>query len=227
MTFFSRFPAAALATACLLVPSLAAAQPNGTVAGLWNVVVVSPEGEATASLAIAEDGGRVAGLLSGARGQVPVEGTSTSDALTLRFSVMYEGMPLPITLTAAPTGDTLSGQADYAGQATGTWKATRATANGVNGVWSFSADAGDGAIPGALVLLDENGTVYGRLVVRSRGVDGRVTGTQQNGALALKAEATVDGSPVTIDMPGKVDGAGLSGTFSVGDIFGRWSAARP
>jgi hypothetical protein len=227
MAHIFRIAASVVVCAVLALPASARAQDTTALSGLWRVSVVSPEGQHPVSVAVVEQDGRLVGVLSGAAGQVPVEGTRTAEAVSLRFSVNYEGAPLPITLTAKPGGDSLSGAADFGGQAQGTWTASRVSPTGLNGAWTFSADAGDGPVPGALTLLEENGKVNGRLLVRSRGVDGVVTGTNGNGVLTLKVDATVDGSPVTIDLPGKVEGATLSGTFAVGDMTGRWSATRP
>lgn len=211
----------------LALSTTATAQNGAPLTGVWDVSVVSPEGETSGRLAVSDDDGRLAGVLGGPGGNIPVEGSRTGDTVTLRFSVQHEGAPLAIVMTAPPGGDALAGTVDFAsGQASGTWKASRATPTGINGVWAFSADGGEGAIPGVLTLLERNGEVSGRLVVRSRGVDGVVKGTVADSALKLKVDATADGSPVTIDMPGKVDGEALSGTFSVADLSGRWSAKR-
>jgi hypothetical protein len=228
MAHILRVAASVVACAVLALPASAGAQDTATVSGLWSGSVLSPEGQHPISVAVVEQDGRLVGVLSGAAGQVPLEGTRTGDSINLRFSVDYQGAPLPITLTAKPGADALSGTADFGGQAQGTWSASRVSPTGISGAWTFSADAGNGPIPGALTLLEEGGKVNGRLLVRSHGVDGVVTGTNGNGALTLKVDATVDGSPVTIDLPGKVDGAtSLSGTFAVGDMTGRWSATRP
>lgn len=224
------FPATASVVACvvLALPAFAAAQDNPGLSGVWSVTVISPEAQHPASLVVIEQDGQVTGVMGGPAGQVPVDGTRTAEAVSLRFSVDYEGAPLPITLTARPGADALSGEATFGTDAQGTWKASRVTPTGITGAWTFWAAHEGGPIPGALTLLEENGKVSGRLLVRSRGVDGVVSGTNGDGALALKVDATVDGSPVEIDMPGRVDGASaLSGRFAVGDITGRWSATRP
>lgn len=225
-----RLTVAAAALALLAFAPAARAQAPGTLTGLWNVSVMSPEGVAAAALALADDGGQLAGILSSPRGKVPVEGARTGDTVTLRFSVNYEGAPLPVVLTApAAAGDAIEGAADFGGgQAAGTWKAAKADPSGINGVWSFSADDGSGTpTKGHLALIEDAGTVSGRLLIRSRGVAGVVKGTHQDGQLQLTVDATADGAPIAITMPGKVDGGSLSGTFSVADISGRWTAERP
>lgn len=214
--------------ACLALglPVSARAQDSASLTGLWSVVVISPEGQHPVSMAVVEQDGRLAGVLNSAAGQVPLEGTRTPEAITLRFSVSHEGAPLPITLTAAPGAHPLTGTANYGGQAEGTWTANRAAPTGANGAWTFSADAGDGPIPGALTLLEDGGKVTGRLLVPGRGVDCVMSGTNLDGTLTLKASGIVDGSPVVIEMPGKVDGAAIAGTFTVADLSGRWTATR-
>jgi hypothetical protein len=156
MAHILRIAASVVVCAVLALPASAGAQDTAALSGLWTVSVVSPEGQHPVAMAVAEQDGRLVGVLSGAAGQVPVEGTRTAEAVSLRFSVNYEGAPLPITLTAKPGGDSLSGAADFGGQAQGTWTASRVSPTGLNGAWTFSADAGDGPIPGALTLLEEN-----------------------------------------------------------------------
>ena len=228
MAHFFRVAASVVACGVLALPASAGAQQDSsTLSGVWNVTVMSPEGQHPASLVVMEQDGRLAGLVSGGAGQAPVNGTRTADAVTLRFSVDYQGAPLPITLTAPASGDALSGVATFGDDAQGSWKATRLTPTGLSGAWNFSADPGDGPIPGSLTLLENDGTLSGRLVVRSHGVDGIVSGQNGGGTLTLKVDATIDGSPTTISLPGKVEGEALSGTFSVGDLSGRWTATRP
>ena len=215
----------AVAGALLVAPPPALAQ-NGSVAGVWAITVTSPEGPASARLALADENGRLSGLIAGDRGSYPVHGTRAEDTLTLNFTIRYDGAPLPITLTAKPAADSLTGDVNFGGQDTGTWKAQRTAGGGVDGAWTFSAtDAGGTPRTGVLTLLDSNGTVNGRLVVRSHGVDGAVKGTRVDNALKLTVDAHVDGSPVTIDLPGSVDGKSLKGTFSVADLSGTWTAS--
>jgi hypothetical protein len=210
----------------LMVAAPAAFAQSGSVAGVWTLTVNSPEGAASARLAVADESGRLSGLISGERGSYPVQGTRAEDKVTLNFTIRYDGAPLPITLTAKPAADTLEGAVDFGGQETGTWKATRTDAGAADGAWTFTAsDSSGSSSTGVLTLLDANGTVNGRLVIRSRGVDGAVKGIRTADALKLTVEATVDGSPITIDLPGSVDGKALKGTFSVADLSGTWTAS--
>lgn len=213
----------------LAAPAGATAQEAGSLTGQWKVSVTSPEGVTPATLALSDDGGRLAGVLSSTRGQVPVEGSRTPDAVTVRFTISYEGAPLPIVLTAKPDGaDALKGAADFGGQAAGSWSATRVPPTGISGAWAFSADVGNGTpTPGQLTLVEDKGAVSGYLLVRSRGVRGVVKGTQKDGELKLTVDGSSSNGPITIDMTGKATGESLTGTFSVADITGRWTATRP
>jgi hypothetical protein len=209
----------------LALPLLAAAQGNAGASGVWTLSVTSSAGTETAQAVVAEDNGRLTGIIASSRGQYPVEGTLTADSVTLRFTIRYEGSPLPITLTATPDAGQVSGRADFGGQESGTWTARRASSNGVDGAWAFRAVDGSGSSSaGVMTLLERDGAVSGRLTIRSRGIDGTVKGTRAGNTLKLVLEAMVDGSPVTVDLPGERAGAALKGTFSVADISGSWTA---
>ena len=228
MTLSFRLAASALAAACLALAVDAYAQTASSAAGVWNVTVQSPQGPASATAVLADENGRLTGMLSGDRGQYPVEGTRTPDNITLRFTIRHDGSPLPITLTAKPGAEALDGAVDFGGQESGTWTAKRAPSGDVTGAWVFSAkDTSGTPRTGVLTLLDQNGAVTGRLVIRSRGVDGVVKGTRADGTLELVTDAQVDGSSMSISMPGTVGADGLNGTFSVEDVSGTWTAVRP
>lgn len=204
------------------------ANAKAAVAGMWSLSLTTPQGEVPMTMVVSDNAGKLAGVISGTRGQMAVNGASAAEGVTLKFSVPYQGAPMPITLTGKPAADALSGDADFGGQATGTWKASRLSPEGVTGVWKFTSTGGDGSHnPGVLTLLEKAGVVSGRLVMNQPNLDGVIKGNKTDAKLALTMDATVDGSPMSITMPGRVDGpASLAGTYSVADVSGSWTATR-
>lgn len=213
--------------AFLLMPMAAEARQDAGLTGFWDAAVTSPEGVAPARLALVDDGTRVSGVVVGERGALPVEGTRTPDGVSLRFTITYEGAPMLIVMKAPGAGDALEGGVDFGGLAEGTWTATRTASSGVNGAWALSADEGGTPVRGQLLLVEADGQVSGRLLARSRGIDGMVRGSVADGVLKLTVDATADGGPIVIDLPGRLTGDTLAGTYAVNDLSGRWTAARP
>ena len=216
-----------LAAALLATPIAAVAQEDVRLTGTWSVAVTSPDGVFPAALALTEEGDRLTGIVVGERGPAPVEGTRAADGVTLRFSITYEGAPLHIVMSAPAARDELSGRVDFGGVAEGTWTARRDAPAGVSGAWAFTADDGGMPVPAQLMLVEDGGRVNGRLLARSHGIDGLVRGTVTDGVLQLAVDATVNGSPLVIDLPGRLTGETLAGTYAAGDRAGRWTAVRP
>jgi hypothetical protein len=117
----ARFCLLALLVAC--GASRAVAQP--TVAGDWDMTIVSPQGPNTTKVSFKQDGDKVTGMFKSQAGQLPLEGTMTGSDVKLAFTINFQGQPLPITLTGKLDGETMAGKADFGGFAEGDFSATR------------------------------------------------------------------------------------------------------
>ena len=96
----------------LTCASFASAQ---SVAGDWDVTVVSPQGERTMKVTFTQDGENLKGSL----GPLPVTGTVKGSDVILKYTVKFQDNDLPITMTGKLTGDAMKGEADFGGLAQG------------------------------------------------------------------------------------------------------------
>ena len=112
-------PVALLTLALLLaLPAWAA-----DVTGKWNFEVSLDMGSGSPTFEFKQDGETLTGAYSGAAGQAKLTGSVKGTAIQFQFdsnfgTVKYEG--------SIEGPDKMKGKADYAGQASGTWTATRA-----------------------------------------------------------------------------------------------------
>ena len=92
--------------------------------GTWTVTTHSPEGEATSTVAISEEGGKLKAVGKSPRGERPYDSIEvTGNRITLVVTISYNGSPMTITYTGRIDAKTMQGDADFGGLATGTWSA--------------------------------------------------------------------------------------------------------
>lgn len=194
--------------------------------GTWNLTVTSPQGTHPTTLDIKDDGGKLAGSVTGLPGTTPASVERTETGLKIAFSVDYQGQPIEIVMLGKVTGNTVKGTVDYAsGAAAGEFHGSRtgggdgaATAK-VGGAWTISSDGGSGW---SMELTQTGSAVTGALKNPDQGVTLPVKGTFEGGALTLDVESA-DAAGV---VKGTLDGAMLKGTYQIGGAAGSWSAVR-
>lgn len=108
--------------ALLLVPPSAFAAID--VTGKWNARVDLGGQGGTPTFTLKQDGEKLSGTYNGALGDAALTGTVKGNAISFDFQVQdnkihYEGK-------VSDDGKTMEGICDYGGQASGTFKATRA-----------------------------------------------------------------------------------------------------
>lgn len=95
------------------------------VTGTWNATVDLGGGQGgTPSFVLKQDGDKLSGTYSGALGESPLHGTIKGDEIAWDFEVSGNAVHYKGKLDA--DGKTMKGTCDYAGQANGTFTATRA-----------------------------------------------------------------------------------------------------
>jgi hypothetical protein len=117
-----KLSAVLLTLVVLFVLSLAAYAAN--VSGTWNATVDLGGQGGTPNFVLKQDGEKLTGTYSGALGDAPITGTIKGEKVAFDFSVQdnkihYEG-------TVNADGTKMEGTCDYGGQASGTFKATKA-----------------------------------------------------------------------------------------------------
>jgi hypothetical protein len=111
-----------LITATVFMLSLSAFAAN--VTGTWNAKVDLGSQTGSPTFVLKQDGEKLTGTYSGALGDAPLTGTIKDNKISFDFTVQdnnihYEG-------TVNTDGTQMEGTCDYGGQASGTFKATKA-----------------------------------------------------------------------------------------------------
>ena len=234
----------------LLVAVPAAAQTS--VAGDWEVTIVSPQGTSTAQATLKQDGDKVSGVLRNPMGELPFEnGTLTGDELKFLFTINFQGTPLSITLIGKVNGSTIDGKADFGGMAEGEWTAKRITATtasaaaspsgaastagggataassgGIAGTWDVTFMTPQGEFPATATLTNEGGKVSGTFASQLGQVP--VSGTLDGTTVKLSLVAESPQGSMSVAMTGEL--AGDSIVKGSADVSGmgqmEWSAKR-
>ena len=153
-----------------LIATAAFARPlqNAKVAGDWDITIESPQGKRTSQLVIKDEGGKLSGVMKSQRGERPLDSISVKgNEITFTMMVNAQGQDLVITYKGKVEKDSMSGEADFGGFATGPWSAVphkegaapaaaapspapaaAASDTNITGVWDFTVDTPNGtALP--------------------------------------------------------------------------------
>ncbi len=90
------------------------------VSGTWEMTSPGRQGERTSEITIEQDGENIKVTMPGFRGGDPMVAEGTIKGNDIEWSVTREGQQgeFTITYTGTVEGDTMSGQADFAGRRT-------------------------------------------------------------------------------------------------------------
>lgn len=108
--------------ALLLLPPLVFAAID--VSGKWNARVDLGGQGGTPNFTLKQDGKKLSGRYSGALGDADLTGTVKGNAINFDFEV--QGAKIHYEGKVSDDAKTMEGTCDYGGQASGTFKATRA-----------------------------------------------------------------------------------------------------
>jgi len=225
--------------AALLVLAIPEFAQTPGVTGDWELIINSPQGSRTANATFKQDGEKLSGVLRGARGELPIEGTVKGKEV--KFSYPYKNAELEFTITMTGTldGDAIKGTADYGGLAEGDWTAKRTTGakiapsapavvasqtNDVTGVWNFAVETPQGSGTPTFTFKQEGEKLTGQY----KGAFGEapVTGTVKGNKIdfSFKASGPVEG---TVTYTGTIDGNTMKGTAKFGDLGeATWTAKK-
>src|SRR5207253_8015660 len=108
--FMKRALFTVLATMAIAGPAFAQASAT-SVAGDWDVTVVSPQGPNTTRLSLKQDADKLTGMFKSQAGELPVTGTVSGADVKILFTVSLQGQSLDITLSGKVTDATIAGTA--------------------------------------------------------------------------------------------------------------------
>lgn len=96
-----------------------------SVDGQWTLTVESPMGREQLAATFAQSGAHLTGMLSGAAGEVPIEGRVEGNQLQFEMSLDVRGQPLLLDYVGTVEGDTMSGTVQFGPIGTGKFSGVR------------------------------------------------------------------------------------------------------
>ncbi|HVF88655.1 MAG TPA: hypothetical protein VNH22_01230 [Blastocatellia bacterium] len=235
----------ALALALLCAAAvLANAQGGINVGGEWDMTINSPQGTNKVLLRLKQEGDKLSGTVKNARGEAPLTSAAIKgNDVTIVMTIQFQGGDMVITYTGKAEKDSIKGEADFGGLATGDWSAVRhvesaaaatpatpapaqASAASLSGVWNFTVETANGTGSPVFTLKQEGENVSG--TYKGQFGEVPVTGTVKGNEVTLKMKVNFQGNDVDITYKGTREGDNsMKGKASFGDMGEvTWTATR-
>lgn len=93
------------------------------VSGKWDVTVQSPEGTATPTITLAQNGEKITGTYMGKMGKAGLEGTLKGKDIKFVVVLKFQGQPINVTYSGTVEGDAMKGTVRFSSGGSGTWSA--------------------------------------------------------------------------------------------------------
>jgi len=104
----------------------AAVAAQASLTGEWAMSFTTPRGgRSEYTLYMTQEGPRLTGHLTSEYGETPVKGSVSGDEVKLAWSIMENGKPLDISVTATVKGDSINGTIKLGTVGEGTFNAER------------------------------------------------------------------------------------------------------
>jgi hypothetical protein len=97
-----------------------------SVAGEWDAEFNTPGGARTMKLVLKVNGAELSGSVQRAADTLPLAGTIKGDTVRFSYTIVYNGNPLELWVTALVSGDTMAGSISFGGMAEDEFSAKRA-----------------------------------------------------------------------------------------------------
>src|SRR5262245_38159862 len=113
-------------TVALLASFPAAGHPQtgASAVGRWDITIESPQGSRTSELVIKQEGDKFSGVMKSPRGERPLDSvTVKGNEITFVMKAQVQGQDMVMTYKGKVEKDSMKGDADFGGMATGTWSA--------------------------------------------------------------------------------------------------------
>ena len=224
----------------LLIAALSAVAQSSSVAGSWDVTIDSPQGQRTVVMVIKKEGEKLSGAMKSPQGERPLDSVAVKgDEITFVVTREIQGQPMVMTYKGKVAKDSMKGDADFGGLATGTWSAVphkeeatgapQATSGGaanISGIWNFAVEtqAGSGSPTFTFKQDGENltGTYKGQFG------EAPLMGTVKGADVKFTIKINAQGQDLTVTYAGKIDGKdSMKGTASFGEMGdGTWTGKR-
>lgn len=225
---------------------LSAAQPRPAapaqsgVAGTWDITIDSPNGQNKALLVIKKEGDKLTGAMKSPRGERPLTSiTLNANDITFVMNANIQGQDMVFTYKGKVEKDSMKGDVDFGGFATGTWSAVPhkegadspatapAGASGANitGIWDFAVETSQGSGSPTFTFKQEGETLTG--TYKGQFGEAPLTGTVKGPDVKFTVKVNAQGQDLSITYTGKIDGNSMKGTASFGELGeGTWTGKR-
>ena len=217
-----------------------AAPPQASVVGTWDITIDSPQGTNKALLVLKKEGGKITGSMKGARGERPLTSvTLNANDITFVMNANVQGQDMVFTYKGKVQKDSMKGDADFGGFATGTWAAVPhkegvdapvaapAAGSGANitGVWDFAVETSQGSGSPTFTFKQQGETLTG--TYKGQFGEAPLTGTVKGADVKFTVKVNAQGQDLSITYTGKIDGNSMKGTASFGELGeGTWTGKR-
>lgn len=230
----------------LLVASLSAIAGQGASAiGSWDLTINSPNGPRTVVLVIKKESDKLTGATKTAQGERPLDSvTVKGDEITFVMTRPVGGQDMVMTYKGKVAKESMKGDADFGGMATGTWSAVPhkedsaassepsapqpASAGAVNvtGVWNFAVETSAGSGSPTFTFKQDGENLTG--TYKGQFGEAPLTGTVKGAEVKFTIKVNAQGQDLTINYVGKIEGKdGMKGTATFGELGeGTWTAKR-
>ena len=222
-----------------------ALSPRGqaaNVAGTWDITIESPQGKRTVLLIIKKNGDKLAGAIKSPQGETALESIAlNNDDIAFALTRQIQGQDMKFSYTGKVAKDSMKGDVDFGGQATGTWSAVphkedaaaaappaAAPAQGMNitGVWSFVVETSQGSGSPTFTFTQSGENLTG--TYKGQFGEAPLTGTVKGADLKFAIKINAQGQDLTLTYSGKIDSKdSMKGTVQLGELGeGTWTAKR-
>jgi len=228
----------------VLFLAVAHARPQSSVAGTWELTVESPRGKSTSLLMIKQDGDKLTGAIKGQRGERPLDSiTLKGNEITFIVTFNNQGQDLLITYKGKVEKDSMKGDADFGGFATGAWSAiphkedsastsqpapsmAAAVAVNITGVWAFAVETAAGSGSPTFTFKQDGENLTG--TYKGQFGEAPLTGTVKGSDIKFMVKVNAQGQDITINYNGKIESKdSMKGTAAFGELGeGTWTAKR-
>ena len=222
--------------------SQAAQSPN--VVGSWDITVESPQGKSTSVLMIKKDGEKLVGMMKGARGERPLENVALSGSdITFVMKISFQGQDMAITYKGKVEKDSMKGEADFGGLASGPWSAVphkegavapaasaasapQAGGMNISGEWSVTVETSAGSGNPTFTFKQDGETLTG--TYKGQFGESPLTGTVKGSDIKFTIKINAQGQDLTLEYSGKIESKdSMKGTVKLGEMGeGTWTGKR-
>lgn len=225
--------------------SCLALSPRGqaaNVAGTWDITIESPQGKRTVLLIIKKNGDKLAGAMKSPQGETALESIAlNNDDIAFALTRQIQGQDMKLSYTGKVAKDSMKGEVDFGGLATGTWSAVphkedaaaaappaAAAAQGMNitGAWSFTVETSQGSGSPTFTFKQDGENLTG--TYKGQFGEAPLTGTVKGADLKFAIKINAQGQDLTLTYSGKIESKdSMKGTVALGELGeGTWTAKR-